>query len=287
MQAFQEHYFTTDDGRRLYYRDYSGPASRMPVFCVPGLQTNSRVFEQLAPHIAKSRRVLCIDPRGKGRSEYDADPNNYTLRRDGSDLYQLAQAAHAPRGVVLGASRGGLAGLFLAAKTQLVTGLVLVDIGPQFEFSAVERLANDIAPDMSFASWEAAAAALKRGYGAWFPDLPDRKWLFWAKAKYREENERIVPDSDPQMTARIRKANAELSNDAILALWQMFRSMPAIPILVLRGEHSDVLLEQTVQKMQSIRPDIVAVTVKGCGHMPFLDEPESLAAIDELLARID
>jgi len=61
----------------------------------------------------------------------------------------------------------------------------------------------------------------------------------------------------------------------------------AIPTLALRGAISDVLSPQTFDRMATEKPDLVRVTVAGRGHPPMLDEPDSVAAIDAFLARLD
>ncbi len=286
MQGFDERFFRADDGRRLYFRDYSGPSSRTPIVCIPGLQSNCRFFDPIAAYMAKSRRVLCIDPRGRGRSDYDSDPANYSLSREAADVFQMAKQIGIKRLVVLGMSRGGLSGMLLAAGTDFAAGIIFVDIGPKIELSATKRLIHDVTPDLSFASWDAAAESLRGRHGAWFPNLPDEKWLFWATTIYKDVNGRIVPDSDPMLTNRARDANAKHPEGASIAMWSAFERLPQLPILVIRGEHSDVLSEQTVAAMKSIRPAVVAVTVKDRGHKPFLDEPESIAAIDAFVGSI-
>jgi pimeloyl-ACP methyl ester carboxylesterase len=278
MSAFAERFFKTDDGRELFYRDYPGPSSRSAVVCLPGLQSNSRTFQYVAPRIAKSRRVLCLDPRGRGRSAYDT-PKNYGLNREAVDTALLVRHAGLSRVIVLGISRGGLSGLVLAAKSRLVSGLILVDVGPEIAVGPMPRAANDVLPTTSFATWNDAAEALKASHGPWFPSMPEEKWRVWADGIYKEQDGRIVPDSDFELTNRAwRKSEAEKDSGRI-DLWHLFRDLPPMPVLVIRGEHSDVLSEETVAKMRSLRPSVVAATVKGYGHRPFLDEPESEAAL--------
>ena len=123
-------------------------------------------------------------------------------------------------------------------------------------------------------------------HGAWFPDLPRAKWLDWSKAIYREENGRIAPDSDPLYETTVRAATEKLPRGSALKTWTEFERLAPMPILVVRGEHSDLLTTATVERMTAMKPGLVTVTVKGCGHRPFLDEPESVAAIDAFLARL-
>lgn len=64
--------------------------------------------------------------------------------------------------------------------------------------------------------------------------------------------------------------------------WDSFRAV-SMPCLVLRGESSDILSEEIIDRMQAIKPELVRAIIPGRGHAPLLDEPESLAAIDAFL----
>lgn len=286
MSEFAEKFLTTRDGRTLYIRDYPNSSERTPVICIPGVQSTLRCFDFIAAHMAKRRRVLCLDLRGRGRSDYDSDPKNYSLKTEAEDVLELVKRSGLKKAVLLGSSRGGLAALALASRTPLVAGLILNDMGAQMEADAMYRTLDDIVPPTSFPSWDAAANAVKSRHGAWFPDLPKAKWLDWAKTIYREEDGRVVPDSDPVYEATLRTATQKLPPGGALKTWTEFERMAPVPILVVRGEHSDLLTTATVERMTAMKPGLVTVIVKGCGHRPFLDEPESVAAIDAFLADI-
>src|ERR1700704_2702984 len=111
MAAYAERYYASDDGLHLYYRDYAGPGApasgRTAVLCIPGLTRNARDFDSIAEHIARSRRVLVADLRGRGRSAYDADGRNYSVPVETRDMLRLIENAGTPNVVVLGTSRGG------------------------------------------------------------------------------------------------------------------------------------------------------------------------------------
>ena len=66
MAEFEDRHWTSEDGLRLHYRDYAGPADKALVICIPGLTRNARDFEALAATLATRRRVLCLDLRGRG-----------------------------------------------------------------------------------------------------------------------------------------------------------------------------------------------------------------------------
>jgi len=106
----------TRDGLNLYYRDYPDPgAGKRPALCIPGLTRNSRDFADLAAHLARERRVVCIELRGRGRSEYDPDPTRYAPPTYLDDLLGLIDAQRLAPLVAVGTSLGGILTMLLAA----------------------------------------------------------------------------------------------------------------------------------------------------------------------------
>ena len=66
-------------------------------------------------------------------------------------------------------------------------------------------------------------------------------------------------------------------------LWPLFGALARNPLLVVRGEKSDLLTAATAMKMQEVAPGMKLATVTGVGHAPELNEPEAVAAIDAFL----
>jgi len=292
MMPFEERFTLSTDGLSLFYRDYAGPPgqnARTPVICIPGLTRNSRDFDFIASHIAATRRVITTDLRGRGQSGHDPDPRNYSVPVETGDVLQLLETLGIARVIVLGTSRGGVIAMVMAtAKPGLLAGAILNDMGAQLEAKGLERIYTVLRAPPSFAGWEEAAAALARANAALFPNVSDAAWLAFAHALYREEAGRIVGDYDPKFPAAILEgAGTNPRNDAGAAdLWRWFAALAAIPTLLLRGENSELLSAETVAAMLRAKPDLVSVTVKDRGHVPFLDEPEAVAAIDAFLQGI-
>src|SRR5215469_9759579 len=144
MAGFRDGFFTSQDGLRLYYRDYGDPlAARTPVLCLSGLARNSVDFDHVASRLAKDRRVICPDYRGRGRSAYDDDWRRYEPRTYVMDILDLLALTGIGRAVVIGTSLGGLLGMGLAAlQPTLIAGLVLNDIGPELVPSGLARIVD-------------------------------------------------------------------------------------------------------------------------------------------------
>jgi len=293
MNAFEERFTLSKDGLHLFYRDYPGPPAqnpgRTPVICVPGLTRNSRDFDFIASHIAATRRVITTDLRGRGRSGYDPDPRNYAVPVETGDVLQILETLGISRVVVLGTSRGGVIAMVMAtAKPDLIAGAILNDMGAQLEAKGLERIYAVMRSPPSFASWEEAASALARANAPLFPNVGDANWLAFAHALYREEGGRIAGDYDPKFPEAILAGagtNPRTENGAA-DLWRWFAALTAVPTLVLRGENSELLTGETVAAMAHAKPDLVSVTVANRGHVPFLDEPEAVVAIDGFLETI-
>ena len=286
MEAeFRNGTLRTTDGLMLAFREYgSRIAKGTPVLCLPGLTRNAKDFHTIAATLAPTRRVIALDARGRGRSDYDPNFRNYNLVTEVGDVLSLISAEFDRPCIILGTSRGGLAAMILCGvRPSMVAGVVLNDIGPVLEPKGLERIVDylGIKPD-PLNTWDDAIAAMKASNKADFPNLSEDEWRAWAERTFREEEGKPVLDYD------LKLRNAVLdSAGPIPEMWPQFRAMLEIPTLVLRGENSDLLSAQTVDEMRRTKPDMTAVTVKNRGHVPFLDEPESLTAIQKLISKID
>ena len=292
MTDYAERWFSATDGLQLYYRDYEGPPdglARTPMLCIPGLTRNARDFDSIAAHVAGSRRVLVTDLRGRGQSDYDPNPANYAVPIETADMLQLMAFAGIPRVVVLGTSRGGVIAMVMATvHPDAVAGAILNDMGAQLEPNGLERIYAIMRAPPSYANWEEAADTLKRAHAALFPNVPEARWREFARALYRERDGRVVGDYDPKFPQAILDGRGTNPRDERGAadLWKWFEALKPRPTLVLRGANSDLLTHETLEKMRAAKPDMITVTVPDRAHVPFLDEPEAVEAIDRFLAAV-
>jgi pimeloyl-ACP methyl ester carboxylesterase len=170
-----------------------------------------------------------------------------------------------------------------------VTAAILNDMGAQLESAGLERIYTVLRSPPSFADWEDAAQALKRNNERLFPNVGEDRWREFSRALYREDQGRIVGDYDPKFPRAILEGSGTnpRTDSGAADLWKWFAALTGIPALVLRGEHSELLSGETVAEMKARKPDLVTLTVKDRGHVPFLDEPEAVLAIDAFLSGID
>ena len=114
--GYKSVHFHTDDGLRLFARDYSPSLSSLtPLLCLPGLTRNSKDFETISPWLAQTRRVIAPDFRGRGLSHYASDPASYRPDIELVDTIALLDFLKIDRVAVVGTSRGGIVGMLMAA----------------------------------------------------------------------------------------------------------------------------------------------------------------------------
>ena len=277
-----EYWFDSHDGLRLYSRVYaSAAADAAVVLCLHGLMRNSRDFGELAAHLAARHRVIVPDMRGRGLSARDPNFNNYQIPVYLQDVLTLLAGLGAARVTIIGTSMGGLMAMLLAAtQPGLVSRIVLNDVGPEVDPRGLERIRGYAGRAAPVRSWAEAAAQVRADYGAAWPDLSDARWDEIARLSYRA-NAQGVPevDADPLIREPLRDTSRAAPD-----LWPLWGALARVPILAIRGAHSDVLSAATLQRMQRGKPDLEVLTVANRGHAPLLDEPECVAAIDRLLA---
>ncbi len=273
--------FLSQDGLSLCYRDYGDPLwPAPPVLCLAGLTRNSKDFHALASRLAnRGRRVLSLDYRGRGRSDYDPDWRRYHPRSYLDDVRHLLIAANLDRVVVVGTSLGGALAMAMAvAMPTRLAGAVLNDVGPEVNAAGLAPIMRYLADRRPLPDWHAAADRLR----SYFPDLPARseeEWVGYAKMTFREEAGRIRPDWDPNIVKPLLSTWRTPPD-----LWPVFRALGRVPLVILRGETSRILTADTFRRMAEEMPLAMAVTVADVGHAPTLGEPEAKAAIDALLA---
>ncbi len=285
--GYSENFFTSDDGLRLYYRDYPGKEDdrHPPVICLSGLTRNTEDFHDLAMRLSPSRRIISMDYRGRGRSDRDPDYRHYAPPVYVQDTLALMRHLDLGRAVFLGTSLGGLISMAIGAMMpEKVAAIILNDIGPDVSEDGRERIMEYVGRDRRYASWEEAAAAQKTMFSAAYPDYTDQDWLHVARSTFirDEESGDLRLNYDLKLADALREqAEAGDTPD----LWALFAMLKDIPILCLRGSLSDVLSEETVARMRQLHPGIEIVEIPNRGHVPDLSEPESIRAIDDFLSR--
>jgi pimeloyl-ACP methyl ester carboxylesterase len=290
MADYAELFVSSHDGLRLFARDY-GPCagSALPVVCLPGLARTSADFHQLALALAqdgrRSRRVLALDYRGRGRSEYDCDWRNYDVKVELADVLQVLTAAGIAEAMFVGTSRGGIIAMALsAARPALVRGAVLNDIGPVIEGKGLVRIRGYVGKLPSPADYTQAVDILKKLMSAQFTALSEADWLAWARATWRQENGRLVLDYDPALARTLEAIDLEAP---MPPLWFLFEGLKRVPVLAIRGENSDLLSVETLGAMARAHPRFETLMVPSQGHAPLLQGRDVIQPIKRFIARVE
>ncbi len=276
MDLSSDHYVTAQDGLRLHVREHGDrTAAGLPVVCLPGLARTTADFDRLAAALAgdpdRPRRVLALDYRGRGLSDHDRDPGNYSLPVELADVTTV--------------SRGGLITMALAAiRPAAIAGAVLNDIGPVIEPQGLMRIKSYVGRLPQPRGFEEGADILRRLFGAQFTRLGDADWLASAHRNWRQQDGRLVLAYDPRLSRALASVDAA---HPLPPLWPQFDALRNVPLMVIRGANSDILSAATVTAMQARRRDTVVVEIPDQGHAPLLAEADTIARIGIFVAKCE
>ena len=281
--TWEPRHWTSRDGLNLYYRDYAGSAERPPLLCLHGLTRNSRDFEAFAERYAGRFRVIAPDFRGRGMSDWDPLPARYLPTTYAADVLQLLDQLGIGQAVFVGTSLGGLVTMLVASvQPQRVAAAILNDIGPEIDQAGLDRIGSYIGKPVRFQGWDEMAdtlSAVNRGLPA---SNSHDDWLRLARRVGKDDGDGIVFDYDMAIAVPFDRSRGAVSFD----MWPLYRQLAQGPLLIIRGEHSDLLSAATAQAMLEGAANAHLVTIPGVGHAPELNEPEALAAIDLLLEEL-
>jgi pimeloyl-ACP methyl ester carboxylesterase len=171
--------------------------------------------------------------------------------------------------------------LMQAMHSGVLLAAILNDIGPEVDPEGLARIQGYVGKGTPPQSWVEAIAQVKSAGGDVYPNFSEAEWEWFARKLYTEQDGVPVADYDPAISQNLNASETQAAPD----LWPIFAGMSSIPVLVLRGEISDILSDRTLGVMAQVHPDLTSVTIPGVGHAPLLRESESQEAIDRLIGR--
>ena len=261
--------FTTSDGLSLYYTD---EGAGLPLLCLAGLTRTTQDFQYITPHLPPCR-LIKLDYRGRGRSDFDPNWQNYILPIEIRDVMELMDHLSLSATAILGTSRGGLNAMGLAATApDRLLGAALNDVGPELNPEGLSDIMVYLGRKPAARTHEEAAAALPHVLKG-FKDVPPKRWLQEARTHFVQTDDGLDITYDPHLRDAVE------AGPSAPDLWPFFDALAGKPLCLIHAANSDLLSAQTVQKMQARHPDMIYAAVPGRGHIPFLDEPESITAI--------
>jgi pimeloyl-ACP methyl ester carboxylesterase len=280
-------FVTAQDGLRLHVREYGmRNAPGLPVVCLPGLARTIADFSALAPALArdgeKIRRVIAIDSRGRGRSEYDSNPENYNVMVELTDVVTVLTALAVGPAVFVGSSRGGLITLHMGvAHPTAVAGVVFHDIGPVIEPKGLARIKSYVGKLPQPRSFEEGAEVLRRLFYTQFPKFTAAVWLGAAQRTWQIADGALVPTYDVRLARTLAAIDIERP---LPPMWNEFDALARVPILVIRGGLSDILSAATVAAMGARHPNLQSIEIADQGHVPLLEGQDLLLRVTQFVA---
>lgn len=271
--------FTSSDGLTIAYED-SGTG--VPVLCLAGLTRDHHDFDEMVAALGAEARFIRMDYRGRGGSDWDRNPLNYEPPIEARDALELLDHLGIAKAGIIGTSRGGINGMFLAATAKdRLLGVLLNDVGPELDREDLGTIVDFVGVNPAYRDY-AAALAHYPGYCEGFANISQARWEVEVRRLWKEIPGGLAVRYDPELKQTVRATFEGPDVD----LWPFFDAMEGLPVALLRGANSRLLTMETVAKMQAKRPDMVFKNVPDRAHIPFLDEVESLEVIRAWLEKI-
>lgn len=273
------HRLSAWDGLPLHVQEWRDGEAHPAVLCLPGIVRTGGDFAGVAAALGTGRRIIAPDYPGRGHSGRSRDPRRYAPEACVRDVLDICAALHVHDALAIGTSFGGLLCMALAAaRPSLLRAVVLNDVGPDIGSGGAEFVRQFVATDPALESLGAAVAHLRRLLPAMSLET-DADWQAMARLTY-------APASDGRWRPLWDTRIARLFDRPIPDLWALFGALAGKPLLLVRGEASDILLPETVTRMRSVRPDMEVMALPGVGHAPTLGEPSVVAALNCFLERV-
>ena len=289
------------EGHRMAYWQWGQPDSAHVVLCVHGLSRQGRDFDVLAQALCAQAaqtpggiRVICPDVAGRGNSDWLNDPVGYQVPAYAADMLALLAQLQAQSPITMldwvGTSMGGLIGMVICGHPELplpapVRRLVLNDVGPALQWTAIARIGTYLGQAGHFRTVQEAADALWLISQSFGPHTPEQ-WLALSRPMLRPVSS--AADSlwrlhyDPAIALPFKATTEEATLQNEVALWQLYDQIKA-KTLVLRGVESDLLSLETALAMTQRGPRARLIEFEGVGHAPTLIVNDQVAAVADFL----
>ena len=257
------------------------------MLCLAGLTRNSKDFHDaasaLSSHPQVPRDVFTLDMRGRGQSEHDRDWKNYTVPNEAHDVIDFMTMMELADAGFIGTSRGGLITMVLAAiQPSRIGAVVLNDIGPVIETDGLVRIAGYVGRMPNPKSWADAGRMIRDLTKRDFPLLTEAGAEAFARQLFNEKSGRPVAGYDSKISKSLSVLDGPMPQ-----LWPQFEALKRVPLLVIRGENSDLLSPKTLDEMHKRHPMMASYIAKNEGHAPLLWDTPAIDEITTFFANTD
>lgn len=267
----------------MAYKEWGDPENENVLVCVHGVTRVSDDFDAIAVAMADRYRVVCPDVVGRGRSDWLKNPHFYTVPQYVADMVTLLARLEANSVHWFGTSMGGLIGMGLASLPSTpVKKLILNDIGPALDASALARIGEYIGQDVRFDDFDSAAAYI-REISTPFGQHTDAQWKKLAADVLRQNTEgKWVRHYDLNLAVPFQSTSAEGLAASQVALWAAYDAI-CCPTLLVRGAQSDLLSRGVAENMTQRGPKAKLVEFENMGHAPTFLESSQIAVVRNFL----
>jgi len=262
---------------RIAYRDWGAPDAD-PVLCIHGLTRNSHDFDPLARLLSRSRRAVCPDLPGRGKSDWLSHTSEYHLLQYNLDVTVLAARIGADHYDWVGTSLGGLMGMALAGiPNSPIRRLVINDVAPEVPTAALHRITSYINNRTHYPDLGAVERQLRLTLAPLGP-MTDADWARMAETSHIKVDDGYILAFDPDILQNFRNFWLTVHFN----LWRYWEKIEC-PVLILRGTESDFLTEHLLERMLRTLPHAELVEFDGVGHTPTLNTPSQIEPVVDWL----
>lgn len=241
------------------------------MLCAHGYSGNARDFDPLARALAKEARVICPDVAGRGESAWLGSPLEYHFPQFLADINALVARLGVKSVDWVGTSMGGLLGMMLASNPgSPIRRLVMNDVGAFLPMDSLRYIGRNLRAPDRFASLDEVEAHIRRTHGEW-GEISDAQWRALAIHGSRKLDGQYRLHYDPKITRLLQPMPFAPG----LFFWDAWYKVKC-PVLLLRGESSEVFPRSVAETMLQVKPDAMLVEIPGCGHAPSLMAPEQI-----------
>lgn len=249
------------NGLRFHYVEW-GSGDAPAIVMLHGLRSYAMTFQPLASRLCDAFRVIALDQRGRGLSDWDPDGNYYTDQYV-SDLSALVDSLGLQRFHLLGHSLGAINALNYAQDHQdRLLSLVIEDYGPGAEKNGngQERIRRELArTPMRFSNWSEAYAFWRSAR----PNISEQALQSRLVHSLKEDKNGITWRHDQEGIAAARLSPKP--GRTVPDLWPAVIALTC-PTLLIRGAQSDYLSSDIATRMVNVNPRIVLREIEKAGH---------------------
>ncbi len=263
---------------RIAYTQWGEENASHTAVCVHGLTRNSRDFDFLAQSLSDDYQVICPDIAGRGYSDWLLNPHDYGFPVYVNDMAALLARIGDEKIDWIGTSMGGIIGMMLAAQPNSpIQRLVINDVGPFIPKDSLARIADYLGMDPRFKTLDDLEQYLRLVHEP-FGELTDEQWQHLSEhSAKRCEDGHFALHYDPALATPIKE-----TEPVDVDLWPLWDAIKC-PVLILRGEKSDLLTRETAEEMLKRGPDAELVEIPQVGHAPTLMDDSQIGLVKQWL----